>query len=125
MTGTPTRERGELEREVMRLLRERGEPLSARAMQDMFTEHVPAYTTLMTVLTRLEKKGEVVRSGNSPRKVKFHSIRTDEEHASETMLSALGQAGDRRAALLAFAGSLDDQDLSLLNSAFAAERKKH
>ena len=125
MTGTPTRERGELEREVMRLLREHGEPLSARAMQDMFTGHVPAYTTLMTVLTRLEKKGEVVRSGNSPRKVKFHPVRTDEEHASETMLSALGQAGDRRAALLAFAGSLDDQDLTLLNSAFAADRKKH
>ncbi|AZT98090.1 BlaI/MecI/CopY family transcriptional regulator [Brevibacterium aurantiacum] len=124
MTGGATRERGELEQEIMRLLRAQAQPIGARELQDLFSDQVPAYTTLMTVLTRLEKKGEVVRSGNSPRKVKFFPARSDEEHASQTMLSALGSAGDRRAALLAFAGNLDEDDVALLSSAFVTPRKK-
>lgn len=122
--AAPTRERGELEREIMRLLREHDEPLGARELQDMFSEPIPAYTTLMTVLTRLEKKGEVVRTGDSPRKVKFQPVRSAEEQATSTMLSALGQAGDRKAALLAFAGNLDEDDIALLSSAFGTARKK-
>lgn len=124
MTEGTTRERGELEREIMRFLREAEGPTSARELQELFTGQVPAYTTLMTVLTRLEKKGQVIRSGDSPRKVKFHPARTDEEHASETMLSALGEAGDRRAALLAFAGNLVEEDVALLSAAFGSPRPK-
>ncbi|MDA3147122.1 BlaI/MecI/CopY family transcriptional regulator [Leucobacter sp. UCMA 4100] len=124
MIGEVTRERGELEQEIMRLLRVQAQPIGARELQEMFSVQVPAYTTLMTVLTRLEKKGEVIRSGNSPRKVKFYPARSDEEHASQTMLSALGGAGDRRAALLAFAGNLDENDVALLSSSFATPRKK-
>ncbi|NLA65181.1 MAG: BlaI/MecI/CopY family transcriptional regulator [Leucobacter sp.] len=124
MVGTPVRERGELEQEIMRMLRDHDQPMSARELQSLFTEHIPAYTTVITVLTRLEKKGQVIRSGDSPRKVKFHAARSDEEHASETMLSALDRATDRHAALLAFAGNLTADDLALMNAAFGTPKKK-
>lgn len=124
MTGTRTRRPGELEEEIMRLLREYDRPLSARELQDMFTGRTPAYTTLMTALTRLEHKEQVIRSGDSPRKVRFHVARSDEQHASETMLTALGKAGDRKAALLAFAGNLDAEEVAILSTAFGTSHRK-
>lgn len=124
MAGERTRERGELEGEVMRLLWKHVDPMSARDLQDLFTGPVPAYTTLLTALTRLEKKGQVVRSGDSPRKVRFQAARSGEEFTSDSMLSALDRAGDRHAALLAFAGTLDDDDVALLKSAFGRKSSK-
>ncbi|MFV0372691.1 BlaI/MecI/CopY family transcriptional regulator [Microbacterium sp.] len=124
MAGIRTRERGELEGEVLRLLRAHDGSLSAQELRELFTGHVPAYTTLMTALTRLEKKGDVIRSGDSPRKVRFRAARSAEAQASDTMLSALHTATDRHAALLAFTGNLDDDDLALLRSAFGPTGKK-
>ncbi|WP_285241209.1 BlaI/MecI/CopY family transcriptional regulator [Arthrobacter sp. G.S.26] len=118
MASTRVRARGELETEVMRLLWAESQPVSANELAQKFPAPQPAYTTLMTALSRLERKGRVVRSGDSPRKIKFSASRSDEEHASETMMTALGGAGDRRAALLAFAGNLNDEDLDLLRANF-------
>lgn len=112
-----TRARGELEGEVMRILWEQPQPVSARQIQDSFTGRTPAYTTLMTALDRLEKKGRVVRLGDSPRKVQFRATRSGEEHASAAMLSALAEAGDREAALLRFAGTLAPGDMDVLRRA--------
>ncbi len=121
MAGERTRERGELEGEVMRILWEATEPLNVREIQAVFTGHVPAYTTLMTALDRLQKKGDVLRTGDSPRKIRFHAARSGEEHAGRSMMSALEIAGDRQAALLQFAGNLDPEDLALLRGAIAAK----
>ena len=124
MTGSRTREWGELEREVMRLLWADQGAVSARQLQELFGEPVPAYTTLMTALNRLERKGLVVREEDSPRKVRFRASRSDGAHTSESMIAALRQAGDRRAALLAFAGDLDEDDTTLLRSAFQHPRPR-
>ena len=125
MAGERTRERGELEGEVMRILWDAAEPMSAGDIQAVFTGRVPAYTTLMTALGRLEKKGEVIRTG-SPRKARFRASRSGEEHVGLTMMSALNAAGDRRAALLEFAGNLTAEDVELLREAIAGgSRQKH
>lgn len=116
--GERTRERGELESDVMRILWEDGGALSARDVQARFEAPIPAYTTLMTALTRLEKKGRVTRSGPSPRKLRFTATRSDDEHASDSMITALDGAGDRHAALLSFAGNLTPEDIALLRGAF-------
>ncbi|AMG82904.1 MULTISPECIES: BlaI/MecI/CopY family transcriptional regulator [Micrococcales] len=118
MTGARTREWGELERELLRLLRGQGELVSARQLQELFSGPVPAYTTLMTALTRLERKGQVLRIEQSPRKVRFSVPRPDGKDAGASMISTLDQAEDRKAALLAFAGNLDAQDIALLRSVF-------
>ena len=117
MAGERTRERGELEAEILRILRSAEAPMSAREIRAEFTGHVPAATTLMTVLVRLQQKGEVLRSGESPRKSVFAAARTGDEHASHSMLSALASAGDRQAALLRFAGNLSADDVDLLRRA--------
>lgn len=118
MASARTRGWGVLERELLRLLREQAEPVGARRLQELFDEPVPAYSTLMTALTRLERKDLVVRIEESPRKVRFSARRYDGQHVSASMISALEEAGDRRAALLAFAGNLEDDDVDLLRSVF-------
>lgn len=124
MTPTRTRDRGELEGEVLRLLWASEEPMSAKDLQALFTGHIPAYTTLMTILSRLEQKGHVIRVGDSPRKVKFVAAQTGGDHAGTSMMSALDHASDRREALLAFAGNLDDDDVELLRSALRSNRSR-
>lgn len=124
MAGERTRERGELEGEVMRILWAAPEPLSVRDIQAVFTGHVPAYTTVMTVLERLQAKGDVVRSGDSPRKVRFRAARSDDEHAGRSMMTALDGAGDRQAALLQFAGNLATEDLDLLRAAISGKSSR-
>ncbi|MGO1506456.1 MAG: BlaI/MecI/CopY family transcriptional regulator [Microbacterium sp.] len=124
MAGERTRERGELEAEVMRILWEHGESMSVREVQAVFSGRVPAYTTLMTALERLQKKGQVIRSGESPRKVRFAAARSGDEHVSLSMMSALEGAGDREAALLKFAGNLATEDVELLRRAIAPARTR-
>ncbi len=119
-----TRARGELEGAVMRILWSAGSPLSAKEVQEAFDEPAPAYATVMTSLDRLEKKGQVVRSGDSPRKVRFEAAQAAHEHTSETMISALNGADDRRAVLLHFAGNLEGEEVELLRQAIAAREPK-
>lgn len=124
MSGIRTRARGELEAEVMRVLWAGDGSMSAKEIQEVFTGQAPAYTTVLTALDRLEKKGQVVRTGDSPRKVRFHAQRSESEHASENMLAALLDAGDRQAALLSFAGNLADDDIELLRGAITASQDR-
>ncbi|MEV8220734.1 BlaI/MecI/CopY family transcriptional regulator [Microbacterium sp. NPDC077391] len=120
MPGERTRERGELESEIMRILWDSAQPVSAREIQEQFTGHTPAYTTVMTALERLHQKGQVVRSGDSPRKVRFHAAQSEDEHASVSMMTALDGAEDRQAALLSFAGNLAAEDVELLRAAITS-----
>ena len=113
-----TRERGQLEAEVMRILWDHEGAIGARVIQEGFGDsHVPAYTTLLTVLDRLQKKGEVVRIATSPRKVRFRPTRSDGERAGAAMLSALDGSGDREEALLRFADHLTARDVEMLQRA--------
>ncbi|WP_369371339.1 BlaI/MecI/CopY family transcriptional regulator [Promicromonospora sp. Populi] len=113
-----TRERGQLEAEVMRILWDHEGAIGARVIQEGFGDgHVPAYTTLLTVLDRLQKKGEVVRVAASPRKVRFRPTRSDGERAGAAMLSALEGSGDREEALLRFADHLTARDVEMLQRA--------
>ncbi len=128
MPGTRTRERGELETQIMRVLWEAEVPMSAKDIQAEFDAsasadgHIPAYTTLVTVLGRLEKKGAVYREVASPRKVRFSATRSQEEQASSTMIAALDRVADREVALMQFAGNLDRDDLDLLRRALDLAR---
>jgi predicted transcriptional regulator len=102
----------------MRILWDHDDAVGARVIQDSFADgHVPAYTTLLTVLDRLEKKGEVVRIAASPRKVRFRPTRSDGERAGAAMLSALEGTGDREEALARFADHLTERDVETLERA--------
>lgn len=112
---------GALEDEVLRLLRAQERPVSAQELRAAFDEGRPAYSTVMTALDRLHRKGLVVREADSPRKVRFAAARPGHEHASSSMLTALTEAPDRQAALLSFAGNLAPEDVEVLRRALGTQ----
>lgn len=123
MSGTRSRGRGELENEVLTILRGRSTPVGAADIQQAFTEPTPAYTTILTALDRLIEKGEVVRHAESPRKVRFAARLSAAENASDSMHRALKGTDDRHAALLQFAGDLDADDVEMLRKALTKKRR--
>nr|WP_279672271.1 BlaI/MecI/CopY family transcriptional regulator [Flexivirga meconopsidis] len=108
------RSHGGLEAEVLRLLWSYDEPVTSRVLWDAFDDDGrPARTTLLTVLSRLEGKGQVQRvAGNGG--ALFSAIRTDAAQAADSMTETLDHVTDRQAALTHFAGQLDGADVDLL-----------
>jgi predicted transcriptional regulator len=113
------RVRGELEAEVLRLLRAADAPLTAKQLQATFGAEPPAVTTVLTVLDRLRRKGLVERS-DARTNITFTAVQSESEHAVESMLQSLqavSDTDDRQSVLLRFAGDLDHADAELLAQA--------
>jgi predicted transcriptional regulator len=101
---------GDLEREVMAQLWDAAEPLTVRQVQDRLSrDRELAYTTVMTVLDRLAKKG-VVTQERADRAYRYAPAQSRGEMTAALMLDALSAAPDgavRDAALAHFVGRLD------------------
>ncbi|MBX3312514.1 MAG: BlaI/MecI/CopY family transcriptional regulator [Microbacteriaceae bacterium] len=123
MAGEVKRERGELESSILKALWNSTEAIGASEIQAQISNPTPAYTTVLTVLDRLEAKGLVERSGTSPRKVKFTATKSSEDLASATMIDALEDVLNREEALLKFAGNLSKSDIDLLSKALGKRKK--
>lgn len=117
MAGKRSRAQGELEREILAILRANELPLNGKEILEVFPGSKPAYTTLLTTLDRLRLKGDVERVGTAARNMRFRATRTDPEHTGKAMLDSLTESSDRRASLLKFAGSLDPGDIEVLRDA--------
>lgn len=124
MPGTRTRAWGELEARIQAILWDDGGALTAHEIRTRFDEPLPAYSTVLTTLDRMSRKGQLVREEESPRKVRFSAAESIDEHASATMADALDGAGDREAALLGFAGNLSAEDVTLLRRVIDARRSR-
>jgi predicted transcriptional regulator len=122
-----SRGRGDLEREVMAQLWAAGEPLTVRQVHETLGRggsDQTAYTTVMTVLDRLAKKGVVVQE-RADRAYRYRPVQTREEMTAALMLDALGAAPDdatRDAALVHFVGRMDPEDAQALAAALEAHR---
>jgi len=113
---------GDLEREVMTQLWTAGESLTVRQVHERLSrDRDLAYTTVMTVLDRLAKKG-VVTQQRADRAYRYAPAQTREEMTAALMLDALSAAPDgvRDAALAQFVGRLDP---SALAAAIEAARR--
>ena len=75
-----------------------------------------AYTTVLTVLERLERKG-LVRRLRERRAHRYAPIATREAFAAELMLAALGNASDRDAALVRFVDAVSPEEAEVLRRA--------
>jgi predicted transcriptional regulator len=110
---------GELERAVMELLWARREALTANVLRDSLTlaggttGRELAVTTVLTVLSRLEKKGLVIRE-RSTRPHRYRAVTTREEHTAGLMHEVLVTATDREAVLARFIGSVSDREAETL-----------
>jgi predicted transcriptional regulator len=118
---TTQRNRGELEADIMAILWRTNAPTTAKEVQALFTEKVPAITTLITVLDRMCAKGQVVKASAGGRSQTFAAAQSRISHVTTTMNSALQSADDQVAALLHFAGSLSDEDRAFLRKAIDSE----
>ena len=112
---------GDLEREVMTQLWDAGEPLTVRQVHERLSRQRDlAYTTVMTVLDRLAKKG-VVTQQKADRAYRYVPAQTREEMTASVMLDALTASADQDAALAYFVGQLPPDALA---AAIEAAQKK-
>jgi predicted transcriptional regulator len=103
---------GELESEVLSVLWSEGHPLTPGEVQDQLGGQL-AYTTVMTVLTRLWEKGIVTREQNG-RSYAYSPVISESDLSSERLGAILDSAADRRGALAGFVGRLGKRDISEL-----------
>ena len=106
---------GDLERAAMEVLWETG-PATARQVAERLADRGLAYTTWLTVLTRLEGK-ELLRKEKSGRAHVYAPVASREDHIAVLMQQALGQADDREAALQHFVRSVSPAEADALRRA--------
>jgi len=104
---------GELERAIMELLWAEDVTLSAYDLQDALPDRKLASTTVLTVLSRLEKKGFVARDRAS-RPHRYRAAATRETHMADLMHEVLGAASDRTAVLERFVGQVTPEEAATL-----------
>ncbi|NKX54896.1 BlaI/MecI/CopY family transcriptional regulator [Arthrobacter mobilis] len=123
---------GELERAVMDLLWNQIDSagaedaaLTANTLRDRLARSSSAdgkelaVTTVLTVLSRLEKKGLVQRERDI-RPHRYRAVTSREEHTVELMHEVLGSAPDREAVLARFIGTVSEQEAETLRKILAA-----
>jgi predicted transcriptional regulator len=109
---------GELERSIMEILWQADTPLSAYDLQDQLPDTTDsgrprAATTVLTVLSRLERKGFVQRERAS-RPHRYRAAASREEHMANLMHEVLGASDDRTAVLERFVGGVSAEEARIL-----------
>ncbi|TWG08147.1 BlaI/MecI/CopY family transcriptional regulator [Saccharopolyspora dendranthemae] len=108
---------GELEAAVMRVLWESSEPIKVReVLERLDTGRSLAYTTVLTVLDNLHRKGWVEREMDG-RAYRYEARRTREEAAARTLHQVLAGSGSPDAVLAHFAASISDEQAEALQAA--------
>lgn len=102
---------GTLETQVMDVLWDRG-PATVREVIDQLPRD-PAYTTIATVLTNLDRKHLVTITRES-RSTRYAARITRHEHAAQLMEQVLRSSRDRSASILHFVDAMPENDLDLL-----------
>ncbi|MFJ9538486.1 BlaI/MecI/CopY family transcriptional regulator [Streptomyces sp. NPDC101225] len=116
--GGPARRRGqgELEVQVLAALRAAPEPVPARWVREHLGGTL-AYTTVITILTRLQAKGVVTRQ-RAGRSFAWTAAADEAGLAAHRMRRVLDGETDRQAVLTSFVSSLPPQDEELLRRLF-------
>ena len=111
------RQFGELEAVVMDRLWSWDWPVVVRdVLEDLQRDRTIAYTTVMTVLDNLYRKGFVIREKDG-RAYRYRPANTREEHTASLMEQALAGGGDRGTALLHFVERMPAAEIARLREA--------
>jgi predicted transcriptional regulator len=114
--------RGELERQVLDVLWGAEGPLTPRQVHDELSKtRKLAYTTTMTILVRLYKKGLLEREP-AGRAFAYRPRVSRDQRAAERMNDALTSAGDASLALTHFVESLPVDQVHELRTALRRAR---
>ena len=109
---------GDLEVQVMRAIWARGEPVTVRdVLGDLQKKRPLAYTTVMTVMGNLRKKGWL-RRHDEGRAYRYEPLVSAEEYSATLMRQALAASPDRPAVLMHFLGDLSAEETAALEEAY-------
>ena len=118
---------GQLEAVVMHRLWAWDRPASVReVVDDLQRERKIAYTTVLTVLDNLHRKGLVHRQKQG-RAYVYTAVMSQEDHTASMLEEVLAQTPDRGAALLNFVEQLSSEEQVQVRTALAkfGKRGKH
>ena len=108
---------GELEAVIMDRLWEWGRPVLVREVVDaLHDDRAPAYTTVMTVMENLYRKGWLRRERDG-RAWRYEPTASRSSYTAALMSDALATSPDRRTALAHFALQMSPHDAALLREA--------
>jgi predicted transcriptional regulator len=107
-TGDGRRAAGALEAEIMTVLQRSEEPLTTTDVQRRLGDEL-AYTTVVTILSRMYGKGLLVRT-KVGRAFAYAPVSDEPGLIARRMLQVLEGRPDRQAVLARFVDSLSDQD---------------
>ncbi|MDX6744034.1 BlaI/MecI/CopY family transcriptional regulator [Actinocorallia sp. A-T 12471] len=110
--GGGRRAPGDLEREIMEALQAAGHALTPREVREALGGAL-AYTTVLTILVRLEGKGVLERERRG-RAFAYRPVADETGLAVRRMHQLLDERPDREVVLTRFLGSLSDSDERLL-----------
>jgi predicted transcriptional regulator len=111
---------GDLEAEVVERIWTLDRPLTVRdVLADLNTSRDLAYTTVMTVMDNLHRKGWLVREMVS-RAYVYTPTTTREQYSAQLMESALSASSDSNATLVHFVQAMSAEELQALQQALAA-----
>lgn len=115
---------GDLEGAAMDALWRSGEPMSVReVLTELNRSRRLAYTTVMTVLDNLHRKGWVDRELNS-RAYRYTPREDRQEAASRAVRELLQFSGDPEAVLLHFAQSASEEETAVLRRGLRRRSRK-
>src|SRR6266851_4376915 len=122
ISGVRMRRFGELEAVIMDRLWEWGRPVLVReVVDDLRDERGPAYTTVMTVMENLYRKGWLRRERDG-RAWRYEPTGSRSGYTAALMNDALGTTADRRTALAHFVLQMSPRDAALLQQALDQAR---
>jgi predicted transcriptional regulator len=108
---------GELEAVIMERLWQRGRPALVREiLDDLRGDRDPAYTTVMTVMENLHRKGWLRRERDG-RAWRYEPTGSRSGYTAALMSEALETSPDRRRALAHFALQMSPRDAAVLRDA--------
>src|SRR5579863_1009958 len=113
---------GELEAVIMDRLWDQGRPMLVREMvEDLRDDRALAYTTVMTVMENLHRKGWLRRERDG-RAWRYEPTSSRSAYTAGLMSDALGTTQDRRRALAHFVLQMSPHDTALLREALEQAR---
>ena len=116
MSGVGMRRFGELEAVIMDRLWEGAGSLVREMVDALHDDRAPAYTTVMTVMENLHRKGWLRRERDG-RAWRYEPVGSRSAYTAALMNDALATSPDRRTALAHFALQMSPNDAALLREA--------
>lgn len=117
--GSMVRQLGQLEAVVMQHVWSADGPVAVReVLEGLQRDRSIAYTTVMTVMDNLHRKGLLAREMEG-RAYRYRPVKSREQHNAELMSEVLSASTDRSVTLMHFLEHMPAEDLARLRAALA------